>query len=132
MNEKEELELEKKILEGTGKIPVMRGLFRFHKENKRRISALELFTDEAVFQLRHLRDGLKVKDHQVRELGERLDLLETSVKNVQDVLTGVMERTIKMDQQFADTLKLTSDAVAELLKIKAMAEEIDEDEIPFQ
>ena len=110
----------------------MRGLFRFHKENKRRISALELFTDEAVFQLRHLRDGLKVKDHQVRELGERLDLLETSVKNVQDVLTGVMERTIKMDQQFADTLKLTSDAVAELLKIKAMAEEIDEDEIPFQ
>ena len=43
-----------------------------------------------------------------------------------------MERTIKMDQQFADTLKLTSDAVAELLKIKAMAEEIDEDEIPFQ
>ena len=128
MNEKEELELEKKILEGTGKIPVMRGLFRFHKENKRRISALELFTDEAVFQQRHVKDALKVKDHEIRELKEEIHTLNGFVVTVQEVITGVMDRIIKMDEQFATTLKLTSETIAELVKIKEMAEGDNEDE----
>ena len=133
MNEEEALELEELIIEGTENIKdtalkeALRQFMKFHQDLKRRVCALELFTDEVVFQQRHVKDALKVKDHEIRELNERTAKLEGYVVGLQDVVTGMMTKIIKKDESITTALKLTTNAVLDL-----MAEKEEKEEIPFK
>ena len=74
-----------------------------------------------------IKDALKVKDHEVRELNERVAKLEGYVGTIQDVVTGMMTKIIKKDESITTALKLTTNAVLDL-----MAEKEEKEEIPFK
>ena len=69
----------------------------------------------------------KVKDHEIRELNESTAKLEGYVVGLQDVVTGMMTKIIKKDESITTALKLTTNAVLDL-----MAEKEEKEEIPFK
>jgi Mg2+ and Co2+ transporter CorA len=121
----EELMMEKEIIEETKKTKhwIHRALLKFHKDLKRRVAALELRDNENVWEMNHLKDALKVKDHQIRELEETVVKLSEYLGSLQDVMTGCFTKIEKRDNDLKEALRVTQEGIFELLSQKDEGEE---------
>ena len=113
----EELMMEKEIIEETKKTKhwIHRALLKFHKDLKRRVAALELRDNENVWEVNHLKDALKVKDHEIRELQETIMKLQGYVGTLQDVMTSCFTKIEKRDNDLKEALRVTQEGIFELL-----------------